>query len=189
MCLLTALLSPLFATSQIRHHQSLYWLRYQNTLFFTPRTYWTTEIDNRRFFSHDIQNQLIIHSRGHRKVQKFDFGAGLTYSMNYAVVPESGPRRPTSEIRPVVEGSVELPVRRWYIHQRVRIDKRFLQADREESVFSDSDFYIRFRYRLQLQIPVKTDDEGSTIANLRIGDEIMLNHREASTIKTESMQI
>src|SRR5690606_39869895 len=52
-----------------------------------------------------------------------------------------------------------------------------LQQDREESVFAESDYFMRFRYRLQLRVPLSYDDAGNERVNFRMGDEIMLNHR------------
>ncbi len=164
------------AMTQSRHHQSLYWLRCQNTLIFSPRIHWTNEIDNRRFFSPDVQNQLIMHSRVHLKKNRWDFAGGLTYSLAYAAIPANGFRSTAHEVRPVVEGSFELPVKRWYMQHRVRIDNRFLQTDPESSVFSASDYIARLRYRVQFRVPLKIDDVGHTTVSLRIGDEIMLNH-------------
>src|SRR5688572_27682250 len=81
--------------------QSLYWIRYQAQLNFSQKLYMTNEIDNRRFFNPDVQNQLIFHSRLHFKKARWDFAGGLTLSNAYAQRPENGYKNVTSEIRPV----------------------------------------------------------------------------------------
>lgn len=157
-------------------HQSLYWIRYQNQLIFTPRIYWTNEIDNRRFFSPDVQNQLIFHSRLHYKANRWDFGGGLTLSWIYAQKPELGYDHAVSEVRAVTEASYELPVGSVFFQNRIRIDHRFFQEDPEKSVFEESFYVLRFRYRAQVRIPLKKDEGNNPLITLRIADEIMFNN-------------
>ncbi|HZB14858.1 MAG TPA: DUF2490 domain-containing protein [Chryseolinea sp.] len=156
--------------------QSLYWIRYQNQLLFSPKLYWTNEIDNRRFFSPDVQNQLIIHSRLHYKINRWDFAGGLTFSWIFAQQPELGYDHAVSEFRPVTEVSYELPIGNVFFQSRVRLDHRFFQEDPDKSVFEESSYVLRFRYRAQVRIPLKKDDENNSRITLRIADEIMLNH-------------
>ena len=160
------------------HHQSLYWLRYQNQLNITPEHYWINEIDNRRFFDPDVQNQLIMHSRFHYQKNRWNFGAGLTFSWIYAQIPENGYDHSTAEVRPVVEGSYEFPAGKVLIQQRVRIDNRFIEEDKDQSVWENSFYVCRFRYRLQARIPLKVNEEGVSTIMLRISEEIMLNNKE-----------
>jgi Protein of unknown function (DUF2490) len=157
--------------------QYLYWLRYQNQITFSPSLYWTNEADNRRFFNPDVESQLIFHSRLHLKKGKWDFGTGLTYSLVFAQKPEVGYDHSTAEIRPVIEASFEQPVGKTLFSNRIRIDNRFIQSDPDQNVFEESIFVMRFRYRVQLRIPIRTNDEGVTSISLRLADEIMLNNK------------
>ncbi|MDH4297706.1 MAG: hypothetical protein OEV74_15615, partial [Cyclobacteriaceae bacterium] len=50
--------------------QYLYWIHYQNQLVLSPKYYWVNEIENRRFFNPDVENQLIAHSHFHYKPGK-----------------------------------------------------------------------------------------------------------------------
>jgi hypothetical protein len=161
---------------RVVNHQSLYWIRYQNQLFFSPTLYWNNEIDNRRFFSPDVENQLIIHSRLHRKVKRWDFAGGLTFSWVFAQKPELGYDHAVNEIRPVVEGSHEFPLGKVFLQNRIRLDNRFFQEDPDKSVFEESFYVFRFRYRAQVRIPLKQNAENISRITLRIADEIMLNH-------------
>lgn len=168
---------PLISRSQREViHQSLYWIRYQNQLFFSPTLYWTNEIDNRRFFSHDVQNQLIIHSRLHCKVKEWDFAGGLTLSWIFAQKPELGYDHAVNEIRPVVEASHELPLGKVFLQNRIRLDNRFFQENPDKSVLEESFYVLRFRYRAQVRVPLKKNEENISVITLRIADEIMLNH-------------
>ena len=158
--------------------QALYWIRYQNQLNITPKFYSINEIDNRRFFNPDVENQLIIHSRLHYVKDRWNFGAGLTFSWIYAQIPENGYSHSTAEVRPVVEGTYEFPARKVLIQQRVRIDNRFIEESQDQSVWDDSFYILRFRYRLQARIPLKTNDDGATTIGLRLSEEIMMNNKE-----------
>jgi hypothetical protein len=160
------------------YSQSLYWLRYQNQLFFKPNLWWTNEFDNRKFFDPNVENQFIMHSRLHRKVNRWDFGGGITYSIGYAAIPENGYKKGRHEIRPTIEASYELPVRNFFIQQRLRIDNRFLQSDLDQSLWEESEHVVRFRYRLQARFVLKKNADNIQTIGLRIADEIMVNNKK-----------
>ena len=154
-----------------------YWLRYQHQFIFSPIISWSNEIDNRRFISPDVQNQLIYHSRVHYKRGPWDYAAGLTLSWAFASRPSRPVTHATTEVRPMVEVSYEIPKNRWALQQRIRIDNRFIEEDRMETVFDGVDYTLRLRYRLQARFNLKKET-GSNGPVFRIADEIMVNHRE-----------
>lgn len=161
------------------HNQAVYWIRYQNQLNFSKKYYWINEIDNRRFFSPNEENQLIMHTRLHYALnRRWNFGAGLTFSWIYTQIPEKGWTHATAEVRPVVEGSYEVPAGKVLIQQRVRIDNRFIEETQDQSVWENSFYVFRFRYRLQARIPLKVNENGATLIGLRLSEEIMLNNKE-----------
>ena len=171
------LVVPTLTRAQESYTQYLYWLRYQNQLIFSPKLYWNNDIDNRRFFNPDVENQLILHSRLHYKRGHWDFGGGITFSWAFAARPEYGFNHAVSEIRPVIEASHEVLIKEIGIQNRFRIDNRFFEVD-EESVL-DTTFYVtRFRYRLQARIPLKQNDDNVTTISLRVADEIMFNSKQ-----------
>lgn len=163
-------------SQRIVNHQSLYWIRYQNQIAFSRKLYWNTEIDNRRFFDPDVQNQFIIHSHLHYRKNKWDVGTGLTLSWAFAQKPEIGYDHAVNEIRGVMEVSHELPLGKIFFQNRIRLDHRFFQEDAEKSVLEESFYVLRFRYRAQLRIPLKKNEANTTIVTLRVADELMLNH-------------
>jgi hypothetical protein len=163
---------------KVVHHQSLYWLYYQNQLNFSPKIYWVNIIDNRRFFNPDVENQLIFHSRLHYRTGKWDLGGGLTLSSIYSQIPENKSTHVATEIRPVVEVSHEQPIGEMRLQNRFRLDNRFLETSTQQSVLDTSVFLLRFRYRLQIRIPLVKKKDDETILQMRLADEIMLNHKE-----------
>lgn len=167
------------ATAQeIVHHQTLYWLYYQNQLYFSPKLYWVNNVDNRRFINPDAENQFIFHSRLHYKSGKWDFAAGLTLSSIYNQIPENKSTHIATELRPVVEVSHEQPVGKIFIQNRIRLDNRFLETSTQQSVLDTSIYVLRFRYRLQVRKPLVKNKDEVTLLQLRLSDEIMLNHKE-----------
>jgi hypothetical protein len=176
LCLLFFLTSSAAFAQRIVNHQSVYWIRYQNQLIFSPAVYWNNEVDNRRFFHPDVQNQFIVHSRLHYKKDRWDFGGGLTGSWVFAQKPENASNNVVTEIRPVIEANYELPLGKFFLQNRVRVDSRFLEEDTERNVLKESLFVWRFRYRLQIRIPLLKNEENIPRATLRIAEEIMFNH-------------
>ena len=179
LILLAFLLKGTLALGQSEvYPQSLYWIRYQNQLNITPNYYWINEIDNRRFFGPDVENQLIMHSRLHYLKDRWAFGAGLTFSWIYAQIPENGYSHSTAEVRPVIEAAYEFPAGKVLIQQRARIDNRFIEESQDQSVWEDSFYVFRFRYRLQARIPLKVNEAGTPKITLRLSEEIMFNNKE-----------
>jgi hypothetical protein len=163
-------------SQRLVNHQSLYWLRYQNQLILSPKLYWVNEIDNRRFFNPNVENQFIFHTRLHFQNARWNFASGLTLSWIFAQKPEVGYTHSVMEIRPVVEASYELPIGKIFLQNRLRLDNRFFEEDQEKSIFKESMYVLRFRYRAQVRIPLKADAENLPRITLRMAYEIMLNH-------------
>lgn len=158
--------------------QTLYWIRYQALLTFSPRLTWNNDIDNRRFINPDVQNQLIFHSRLHYKVHRWDFASGLTYSLAYAAIPETGYEHSLAELRPVAEVTYEIPIHKSFLAHRLRLDNRIFQETPEENVFEESFYVMRLRYRIQYRTALRKNESNVTTIGLRIADEIMANDRQ-----------
>jgi hypothetical protein len=110
--------------------------------------------------------------------KRWNFGAGLTFSWIYAQIPEKGWSHTVAEIRPVVEGSYEVPAGKVLVQQRARIDNRFIEENQDQSVWENSFYIFRFRYRLQARIPLKLNKDGAPVIGLRLSEEIMFNNKE-----------
>ena len=168
---------PLFMMAQSNDHPT-YWIRYQNHLSFKKGLLWSNEIDNRRFINPDVQNQLIFHSRLHHKSSRWDYATGVTVSWAYAGTPGNVVSHPTTEFRPVIEASHEVPLKSWALQQRFRLDNRFFEEDRFESLLDGTDYMLRLRYRIQARINLVKDNNGLVTTTLRLADEIMFNHKQ-----------
>lgn len=137
--------------------------------------YLVNEIDNRRFFNPDVENQFIIHSRLHFKRGKWDIGAGLTASAVYTQKPEDGIDHSTFELRPVAEATYEQLLGKILFQGRMRIDNRIFEQQADGSIWDDSYYVFRIRFRPQFRIPIKTSADGIPLIGLRLGEEIMFN--------------
>ena len=163
-------------SQRIVHQQSLYWIRYQSQIAFSPSLYLTAEFDNRRFFNPDVQNHFITHWRLHYRKNNWDFASGVTLSWAYAQRPELGYDQAMNEIRGVNEATHEFSWGKLLIQNRARLDHRVFQEVADKNVFEDSYYVLRFRYRPLVKIPLYVNQENISVINLRISDEIMLNH-------------
>jgi hypothetical protein len=163
-------------TSPRTYHQALYWIRYQNQLVFSPQLSWNNEVDNRRFFNIDVQNQFITHSRLHYKTGAWEFGGGLTASWIFTQIPENGIKNTILELRPVAEASHEFKIRKIFIQNRFRIDNRYFDIDENTTIWERSRYVMRLRYRTQVKIPLKTIENIPRVI-LKLAEEIMINTR------------
>lgn len=175
IAIILSLLSISRVYSQNVEHQTLYWLRYYSQIRFSPAIQWNNEIDNRRFFNPDVENQLLVNSHLHYSWKKWDAGVGMTFSWNYAQKPELSYNFPIMELRPFAEISNEQPIGKVTLQNRIRFDNRFLQNNPDVSVWDQSYYILRIRYRAQVDIPLKQNAEEINTISLRISDEIMFN--------------
>ena len=161
------------------YHENLYWVRYQTNISLSTNKYLNAEIDNRRLFNPDIQNQVIMHLRFHYESGGWDFGAGVTGGLVYASTAKSGSSQgAVAELRPVMEGSYEFNARKAAVQNRLRIDHRFIEDDPGQSVISSSDYTPRARYRLQWKNAILKNRNGHPWLGCRISNEIMVNFQK-----------
>ncbi len=166
------------AWSQPVYHQNVYWLRYQAQVIFNEKWQWNNELDNRRFFNPDVQHQFIFHSRVHYKHDRWDFGGGFTTSLAYASRPEVIVSHPLTELRPVLEASYEIPLKKLFLQQRLRFDSRFFEEDRFDGLGGSYDFVGRIRYRIQTRFALKKNNDNVPTIAMRVADEVMVNTKD-----------
>jgi len=176
--ILLFLLSITGVFGQHVEHQSLYWLRYFNQIEFSPAIQWNNEIENRRFFNPDVENQFIINTHLHYSWKNWDVGGGSTFSWVFAQRPELQYDFANKEIRPFAEISNEQKIGKVYLQNRIRLDNRFIQSNPEVSVWEQSYYLLRVRYRMQWSMPLVINDEQIEKVSVRVSDEIMFNTKE-----------
>ncbi|TDB67354.1 DUF2490 domain-containing protein [Arundinibacter roseus] len=153
-------------------HQSFYWIRYFNTLHFSPRLTWQNEADTRHFFSNNKQHQAIFHSRLAYKIRpKLQLAAGFTHSLQRPNDPQVSPRQAKPEFRGVQEFTynTEFLHPTFELNGRIRTEQRFLGT---KPIAEDQTYTFRFRHRYRLQFSYLL--KPAKLA-LRVSDEILVN--------------
>ncbi len=153
-------------------HQRVYWLRYHSQLIFTERLSWINEIDNRRFFSPGIQNQLIAHTHLHYFIKNLEPAIGCSFSWQYAQEPDVGYDVAVPEIRPFQELTYHIRISKTLkFNTRFRFDERFIRKHTATELTNGYDYTGRMRCRAQFAYDVKSK------CILKVSDEIFLNDR------------
>ncbi len=169
-------LSCVVAAQKAVTNQTLYWLRYYNQLALNNKWTWHNEIEDRRFFEHNRQHHFIVHSRLHYAFFKnADAAIGFTYSLQSPHDPDAANVLVVPENRIVQELNLRNPLTtRLTLHQRLRIDERFIHKTDGKELIDGYDFNVRFRYRLQATYKVSRPDAKNPIT-LKLSDELMVN--------------
>ena len=160
--------------AQIR--QDLYWLRYYIQLKINNKYSWHSEIEDRRFFSNNTQQHLIMHSRFYYKFAKStDLAIGFTYSLQSPQIPSVGAGLIVPELRPNQEMNWSHPLlKNWLLQQRLRVEERFMRNNNGKVLEDGYKFDLRFRYRLQLNYVVNSLNTENT-TTLKLSNETMLS--------------
>lgn len=153
--------------------QGILWLDYSNRLKLDEHWQIHTDLSLRRFVFPDRLHQAIL-PRVHVQYKlegNAEVGAGTTLFLQ--ALPQDG-RKEVDQIRPELR-----PHQTFYISQkfgktsinhRYQVEERFFLRTNEH----EPQFNLRFRYRLQVQIPLNRTTSALPLA-LNLSDEIMLN--------------
>ncbi|MEZ4900699.1 MAG: DUF2490 domain-containing protein [Spirosomataceae bacterium] len=154
----------------------MYWTRYYNQLAFNSKWSWHNELDNRRFFEHNIQHHFISHSHLHYLIlPNLDLSLGVTYSRQSPQFTNLPNRLVVPEIRPFQEITLTTPFsKRLTFSQRLRIDERFIHSNNGIELLNGYEFNWRFRYRMQATVLIsKIGVKYPT--HLKLANELMIN--------------
>jgi hypothetical protein len=76
-----------------------------------------------------------------------------------------------------VEATHEAGQKKITLQNRLRIDNRFFEVNENESIWSESRYVTRLRYRVQIRL-LLNEHKGKNPINLRVANEIMVNTKE-----------
>ena len=160
----------IFAKAQEKKvdHKNQQWLAYYNQLELSKN--WSINSDFQYrwevFFSH--HTQYLVRSQATYKIaDALETGAGLGISGSYEDESLS-----KMEYRPFQEIQLKSALLTLALDHRLRVEERFF----EDRITNDNSFNMRFRYRLQLTIPVfKISSNPDKTLDLIMADEIFLN--------------
>ena len=172
-------------TKQITN-QNLIWYGYFNTLNFSEKFFLTTEFQERHFVLPFAQSQFLIRPHLHRKLNDgWDVALGMCVFWQNTNDPYKTSIT-VPELRPHLEFNQKQKLKRINIEHRYKLESRFFhntnaaRTDLEDGYFFGN---FRFRYRLQLVIPlIRYNNEGSL--KLKISDELLINAGHSIVLNT-----
>lgn len=157
-------------------HQNLIWLRYSQRLVFNEKWAIYGEIETRRFVSPDRQHQWLIPRLTLYYKTKNNIDLGLSNAVFLHALPQNDHPveliRP--EIRPHQEISLHQSLGKCKVTHRYIVEERFLHKTKQGELAPGWDFNLRFRYRIQIQIPVVSKEKKIPV-HLRLYEEIFIN--------------
>jgi hypothetical protein len=165
------------AQKQVEHQHQV-WFAYNNKLTFNPTWSLVTEVQERRFVNPDAQYQFLIRTHLHRDLGAgWDVATGIAYFLQSPNHPESHIQFTVPEIRPHLEFNLRQKIKALSIEHRYKIEMRFFHNINADLIELEDGFTygnLRFRYRLQLVIPIIKFNEAQSM-KIKVGDEVMLN--------------
>ena len=158
--------------------QQLTWYSFFSSIHINEKWWIHTDIQERHYIKPLAQHQLVLRSSVHRKIKEgWDASVGMCLFLQDPNDPEATVRLRIPELRPHIQLGYSKKYKHVTVIHRYRAEARFFHNINEEGTdLADGyDFSnYRFRYQLQLQIPIWKISESSSL-KLRINDELMIN--------------
>lgn len=175
--LIVVFLFGFFAIAQserIVDKQTLGWSRYINQLTINPKWMWQNELDYRIFISPTVQSQYGFRTQVKYKwYDKIDIGSGFTLFSVSTQDPETIKPFNTPEYRLHQDLTINQNIGKVHFFHRYQIEERWFQKTSETQTEKGTNFYFRFRYKVQTEFDVYKIENSYLRAILH--DEIMLN--------------
>ncbi len=134
------------------------------------------EFENRRFLDNNRQHHFITHSRIHYKIlPNIEIAAGFCFSRQSPQNQYSTTSLVVPEYRLEQEFSVQNQVsKRISIHNRLRVDERYITKNNGLSLSDGFDFNFRFRHRIQVILSLNKPESNLPLL-FKAGNEVMIN--------------
>ena len=160
-------------------NQSLVWYSYLQTLQLSDKLSLQSEIVDRRFMNPDAQHQFLIRTHLHKQLgtSGWDASAGICLFLQNPNSPEAAVKLTVPELRPHIQMAYKQQLEKLLIEHRYRLEARlFHNTNAQKTELEDGyDFgNFRFRYRLQITIPIVKLGINSSL-KLKVADEIHAN--------------
>jgi hypothetical protein len=163
-------------------HQQLYWLRYYNTLFFSPKTYLASEFESRRFAVNNRTHQTVLRNTLHHKVNPgFSAALGFAYFTQAPHDPFAKHHLVVPEYRIFQEFNHKRKAGHWGFHHMLRTEARFIGQHNGRELVPGTFFNFRARYRFGIEYALKSWQEGEHFLKARFYEEIMFHGGETIT--------
>lgn len=159
--------------------QDLIWYGYFQTFQINQKSNLQTEIQERHFVKPFAQHQFLMRGHYHRLIENTNWEAsvGFAFFLQNPNNPNSLNKLTTPELRPHFELSNNQKVGKLILDHRYRAEARFFDNINTDSTKSDTGYNFenyRFRYRLQVSVPIFKRLKNSQL-KLKLSDEILIN--------------
>lgn len=155
-------------------HDNMLWLGYYNTINFNDK--WSLNSDAQFRTKNGIKNnsQALIRTGLSYKINnKIDITSGLAHFRFFITNERTrGEWRPWQEIKLTSNFGSENLI------NRVRVEQRYIEGVIDSQPSNKYNFNLRFRYRLDVKIPINKEKEEGKNFYLLVGNEIMVNAGE-----------
>ena len=171
-CLMLGQLGTAQSVSRDFITQYLVWFRYYNKLAVSPMWQVQTELEVRQYVSPVRLHQGVFRINALRQLKVGpSVGGGATlFLQTLPQTAEEEVDRLRPEIRPHQELNLSQPMGKLMLNHRYKVEERFFT----QTAVEPAEFAVRFRYKLELQIPL-TPTEEPYLLLLRVYDEIMVS--------------
>lgn len=154
--------------------QKLVWVRYNNQLTLHPKLALHSEVDNRAYVAPFAEHHLVLRSvLRYTLLPQVEVGAGLVFALQQPHDPRSTSDLTVPELRPQQDITVKQTVGKITLNHRYQLDERFIRRSVENELVPGYTFHLRFRYRLQAQVPLYKAPQHTL--KLMLADELMFN--------------
>lgn len=155
--------------------QNLVWFSYNNNIRFSEKWSLISEIFERRFITPFKHHHFLTRIHLHYALAKgWDVGAGITFSFQSPQDPLSLSTVIVPEYRPHLELNNKFHFKRVNIHNRLRLEQRFIHNTTNGELSPGYTNSYRFRYYLGFDFILKEID-GERKLKFRVSDEIHFN--------------
>lgn len=176
--LLAFCLTPVVAQSVSKNikDQSLLWVRYVQKISINQKWSLYGEIETRRYVFPGRQHQWLIPRfvLFYRTKNNIDLGIAGAFFLHALPQDDNPVKFIRPEIRPHQEINLQQNLGRCKIIHRYIVEERFFHKMEQDELVPGWDFSLRFRYRIQLQILLISEEKKIPV-QLRLFDEIFIN--------------
>lgn len=160
-------------------NQNLIWYGYFQTLQFSPKWYWQTEIQERHFVNPSTQHQFIVRGHLHKILGNsgWETSIGMCLFLQNPNDPKAVNKLTVPELRPHIEFAKKQKFKFLTLDHRYKLEARFFHNTNAAKTDLENGYNFgnyRFRYRLQASILAWQIDETRAL-KLKVSDEIHLN--------------
>ncbi len=166
------------------YSQRLMWMSYFQNIEISPKYHVQAEVGHRRLVDSWSENQSLVRIHVRKPINNIELSAGGSVFWHHPSTLKSPSKLTIPELRPHLELMLRQKFSTIGIDHRYRMESRFFHQTNGAQTELENGFElrnIRFRYRLQVIVPLKQKTDTYHLS-LRLFDEILLQTSTNNTI-------